>query len=139
MSELILLFIEFFKTGLFTFGGGYASLPFLYSISINYSWFSIHELTQMIAISGLTPGPVGLNVATFAGFKSFGVIGAIISSFALCLPMFVVCSFVFKLYKKFSENSLVKSIIYFLGGAFDQSSNACYASSGCPHKSRTHW
>ena len=109
-----LLFFEFFKVGLFTFGGGYAALPFLYSMIDNYSWFTSEQLTQMIAISGITPGPIGLNMATFAGFQTIGIKGAIISSFALVVPMFIVTSFVFRLYKKFSESKCVKNVLYFL-------------------------
>lgn len=111
---MLSLFLEFLKVGLFTFGGGYASLPFLHQMANNYDWFSQEQLTQMIAISGITPGPIGLNMATFAGFKTLGLIGAIISSFALILPMLIITTRVFKVYLKFSENKLVKSILYFL-------------------------
>lgn len=111
---MLSLFLEFLKVGLFTFGGGYASLPFLHQMTNSYDWFSQEQLTQMIAISGITPGPIGLNMATFAGFKTSGLIGAIISSFALILPMLIITTRVFKVYLKFSENKLVKSILYFL-------------------------
>ncbi len=113
-NTYFLLFFEFFKTGLFTFGGGYASLPFLYAISDTYNWFSNSELTQLIAISGITPGPIGLNMATFAGFKTLNIQGSIIASVALVLPMLIITSRVFKLYDKFSENKYVKSILYVL-------------------------
>ena len=114
MNNLILLFFEFFKVGLFTFGGGYASLPFLHHIVGNYNWFSYNQLTQLIAISGLTPGPIGLNMATFAGYNTSGIIGSILSSTALILPMIIITSLVFKLYKKFSQNEYVKSLLYVL-------------------------
>lgn len=110
----LLLFFEFFKVGLFTFGGGYASLPFLYHISEQYGWFSTSQLTQLIAISGLTPGPIGLNMATFSGFITLGLKGALISSFGLILPMLLITSQVFRLYKKFSNSNFVKSILYVL-------------------------
>ena len=109
-----LLFFEFLKVGLFTFGGGYASLPFLYAIIDNYSWYSAKQLTQLIAISGITPGPIGLNMATFAGYETLGIKGAFISSIALVVPMLFITSFVFRLYKKFSENKYVESILYVL-------------------------
>ena len=112
-SIYFLLFFEFVKVGLFTFGGGYASLPFLYQM-LDYSWFSLEQLTQMIAIAGITPGPIGLNMATFAGFKTLGVFGALTSSFALILPMIIIATQVFRLYKKFSESKVVKSILYVL-------------------------
>lgn len=108
------LFIEFFKVGLFTFGGGYGSLPFLYVMADSYNWFSSEQLTQMIAISGITPGPIGLNMATFAGFQTLGIKGALISSFALVLPMIIITSQVFRLYRKFSSNRFVQSILYVL-------------------------
>lgn len=108
------LFLEFTKVGLFTFGGGYASLPFLYQMIEKYNWFNQEQLTQMIAISGITPGPIGLNMATFAGYKTLGIIGAFIASFALILPMIVVTSRVFKTYLKFSKHEIVKSILYVL-------------------------
>lgn len=113
-NTYILLFAEFVKVGLFTFGGGYASLPFLYEMINKYEWFSSAELTQMIAISGITPGPIGLNMATFAGFKTLGILGAIISSLALILPMVIITTQIFRVYLKFSENAIVKSILYVL-------------------------
>ena len=109
-----LLFFEFIKIGLFTFGGGYASLPFLYRISEIYNWYSYSELTQMIAISGLTPGPIGLNMSTFAGFKTLGITGAIVAGVGLILPMFIITTQVFRIYRKFSDNKYVNSILYFL-------------------------
>lgn len=113
-NTTLLLFFEFFKVGLFTFGGGYASLPFLYQICETHKWFSTDQLTQLIAISGLTPGPIGLNMATFSGFITLKLFGAIIASFALILPMIIITSQVFRLYRKFSENECVKSILYVL-------------------------
>ncbi len=113
-NTYFLLFFEFVKVGLFTFGGGYASLPFLYQMIENYNWFSSFELTKMIAIAGITPGPIGFNMATFAGFKTLGLFGAMISSFALVLPMIIITSLIFKIYLKFSESKLVKSILYVL-------------------------
>ena len=68
---LLLLAFEFFKIGLFSFGGGYATIPFLYHISTEYAWYSANELTRMIAVASITPGPVGINVATYAGLKTY--------------------------------------------------------------------
>lgn len=114
LSTYFLLCFEFLKIGLFTFGGGYASLPFLYHISEIYGWFSVEQLTQMIAISGITPGPIGLNMATFAGFKTLGFFGSLITSISLIIPMLIVTTSVFCLYKKISESKCVKSVLYFL-------------------------
>ncbi|MBQ4646655.1 MAG: chromate transporter [Candidatus Gastranaerophilales bacterium] len=114
MPNFVFLFLEFVKVGLFTFGGGYASLPFLYEMIDKYHWFTSNDLTQMIAISGITPGPIGLNMATFAGFKTMGFCGALIASFALILPMIILTTFVFRFYLKFCESKIIKSILYVL-------------------------
>lgn len=108
------LFYEYFKTGLFSFGGGYATIPFLYHISENYGWYTTKELSDMIAISSITPGPIGVNVATFSGFSSAGVLGALISTFAVVLPSFIIVVIVAKLLAKFRENKLVQAAIYAL-------------------------
>ena len=76
------LFLEFFKIGLFSFGGGYATIPFLYHISQVYSWYSLDELTQMVAVASITPGPVVINVATYDGLKSAGVLGSALATTA---------------------------------------------------------
>ena len=105
------LFLEFFKIGLLSFGGGYATLPFLYHISEVYNWYSLNELTQMVAVASITPGPVGINVATYAGLKSAGVLGSALATTAEMLPSLFLVIIVSKLLKKFSDNFYVKSII----------------------------
>ena len=105
------LFIEFFKIGIFSFGGGYATIPFLYHISQVYNWYSIDELTQMVAVASITPGPVGINVATYAGLKSAGVLGSVLATTAEMLPSFFLVIIVSKLLRKFSDNFYVKSAI----------------------------
>ena len=77
------LFIEFFKVGLFAVGGGLATIPFLMDIANRYPWLTRAELTDMIAISESTPGPVGINVATYVGFHVGGVFGAILTTFEI--------------------------------------------------------
>ena len=108
----LLLIYEFLKVGLFSVGGGYATLPFLYHISETYNWYSAKELVDMLAISSITPGPVGINVATFAGFKTAGLFGAILSTTSLILPSFLIVVFISKLLNKFKENFYVQSILY---------------------------
>lgn len=105
------LFLEFFKIGLFSFGGGYATIPFLYHIAVEYAWYSVEELTQMVAVASITPGPVGINVATYAGLKSAGVLGSILATTAEMLPSLILVIIVSKLLKKFSDNFYVKAII----------------------------
>lgn len=114
LNTPLMLFFEFFKVGLLTYGGGYGSLPFLYDIAEKYDWFTSTQLTQMIAISGITPGPIGLNMATFCGYNTFNMIGALIASFGVILPMIIITCQVFRLYRKFNENIFVKSVLYVL-------------------------
>lgn len=102
---------EFFKIGLFSFGGGYATIPFLYQISQDFNWYSIDELTQMTAVASITPGPVGINVATYAGLKSAGVLGSLTATIAEIIPSFFLVLIVAKLLKKFSDNFYVKTAI----------------------------
>ena len=105
------LILEFFKIGLFSFGGGYATIPFLYHISQEYHWYSLDELTQMIAVASITPGPVGINVATFAGLKTSGFLGSLAATISEMLPSLILVLIVAKLLKKFSENFYIKSAI----------------------------
>ena len=106
-----LLAVEFFKTGLFSFGGGYATIPFLYQISEIYHWYSPTELAQMTAIAGITPGPVGINTATYAGLKTAGILGSVVATVSEIIPSFIFVIIVSKLLKKYSDNFHVKSII----------------------------
>ena len=70
---------EFFKMGLFAIGGGMATLPFLMDLTTKYDWYTASELANMIAISESTPGPVGVNMATYAGYQAAGIPGALVS------------------------------------------------------------
>ncbi len=108
------LFKEFFHIGLFSYGGGYATLPFLYHIAENKGWYTVDQLTNMIAVSSVTPGPVGVNVATFAGFVTSGVLGSLIATTAVILPSFVLILIIYRLLDKFRTNKYVRSIIYML-------------------------
>ena len=103
-----LLFKEFFKIGVLSFGGGFATLPFLYHIAETYHWYSVNELTQMLAIASITPGPVGLNMATYAGFKTLGTFGGIVSTLGLVIPSIVVICLIAKFLDNFNENKFVQ-------------------------------
>ena len=83
----LLLFYEFFKVGLFAIGGGLVTVPFLFDLSAKYSWFTTKELADMIAISESTPGPLGVNMATFGGFHAAGIWGGIIATLGLRLRL----------------------------------------------------
>ena len=113
MLTLITLCWEFFKTGLFSIGGGLATLPFLFRISQNYpDWYTVSELTNMVAVSESTPGPIGVNMATYTGSLVIGPIGGIFSTLSLVFPSVVVIILVAKVLQKFNENKLVKDIFY---------------------------
>ncbi len=112
MMTYITLFLEFFKTGLFAIGGGLATLPFLYDMADKYPWFDRGSLADMIAISESTPGPIGINMATYAGFEAGGVLGGMLATIALVLPSLIVIIIVAKFLSKFNENKYVKSGFY---------------------------
>lgn len=105
------LFWQFFQIGVFSFGGGYATLPFLYEIADKFHWYSSADLTNMLAISSITPGPVGVNVATFAGFNSGGILGSLIATTSVVLPSFIIVTIVSKMLEKFRTNKYVKGAV----------------------------
>ena len=105
---------EFFITGLFAFGGGYSTVPFLAHISDVYHWYSQTELAHMLAIAAITPGPVGINVATYAGVKTAGLSGALCATFGEVLPAIIIINLMAGVCAKYKENVYFKSIIYVL-------------------------
>ena len=105
------LLSEFFKIGLFSFGGGYATIPFLFHISEVYGWYTLKELTQITALASITPGPVGINAATYAGLKTAGLAGSILATTAEIIPSLILVLITAKLLKNFSGNFYVKSLI----------------------------
>lgn len=111
MNLFIQLFLQFFHVGVFSFGGGYATLPFLYDIAEKYHWYSAKQLTDMLAISSITPGPIGVNVATFAGFATSGILGSLIATMAIILPSYIIVTIVYKVLDKFRTNRNVKGAI----------------------------
>ncbi len=105
------LFLEFFHIGLFSFGGGYSTLPFLYHIAEVHNWYTTQQLTDMIALSSVTPGPVGINMATFAGYKTAGILGALTATTSVMLPSFIIVIIISGLLKQYRQNKYVKSVI----------------------------
>ena len=106
------LFWEFFQTGLFAVGGGMATLPFLYSISDRTGWFTHQQLADMIAVSESTPGPIGVNMATYSGYLTAGLPGAIISTLGLITPSIIVILLVAAFLSAFHENKYVNGAFY---------------------------
>ncbi len=108
----IRLFYEFFKAGLFAIGGGLATLPFLQEIGQKTGWFSAHDLTDLIAISESTPGAIGINAATYAGYHASGVFGGVVATLGLVAPSIIVIILVSKVLNKFKESRLVQDVFY---------------------------
>ena len=106
----LILFYEYCKIGTFALGGGYATLPFLYFLQTKYNWFTLDELTNMIAVSNITPGPIGINMATYTGYTTAGITGAIVSTSALVFIPFIMTIAITKLFTKFEENKYVNDI-----------------------------
>ena len=109
---LVQLFFEFFKTGLFAVGGGLATLPFLQEIGQRTGWFTSQNLMDLIAISESTPGPIGVNAATYAGYHAAGVIGGVVATIGLIAPSIIVIILVSKVLEKFKESKLVQNAFY---------------------------
>ena len=114
----LLLFWEFFKTGLFTIGGGMATVPFLYEMSDKYPmWFSHDDLANMIAVGESTPGPIGVNMATYVGFVTGdgvlgSVLGAVIATLGLITPSIIIILIIGLMLKSFKDNKLVNHAFY---------------------------
>ena len=106
------LFYEFFITGLFIFGGGLAAIPFLQQMGESTGWFTTTQLMDMIAVSEATPGPVGVNMATYVGYIVAGVPGGIIATLALIMPSIIISLIVARLLVRFRESTLAESALY---------------------------
>jgi chromate transporter len=106
------LFFEFFKTGLFAIGGGLATLPFLYDMSDKLAWFSHSDIANMVALSESTPGPIGVNMATFAGFQTAGVLGGIVATLGLMMPSVIIILSIAKFLKTYQRNRYMLGAFY---------------------------
>ena len=111
------LFWEFFRIGLFAVGGGMATLPFLEQLSVRTGWYGPALITDMIAISESTPGPMGVNMATYVGFTSGGVLGGIVSTLGLIFPSILIILIIAKFLQKFRQSKVVDGVFYGLRAA----------------------
>lgn len=107
----LLLTIEFIKISLFSFGGGYGTLPFIYFIANQYHWYEAKEIMHMVAISAITPGAFGVNMATYTGYKIAGVIGSLLATSALVIPSAILSILVYKILKKYKDSEFFQSIL----------------------------
>lgn len=114
MSLAFVIFVEFIKTGMFAIGGGLATLPFLYHIGHAHAWYSAKDLSQMLAVASIVPGPIGINLASYAGFTIKGFWGALIAVSGIMIPSLASVILLSKVLKHFRENQFVKSMLYVL-------------------------
>lgn len=106
------LFYEFFKTGLFAIGGGLATLPFLNDMADRTGWFTRAQLADMLAVSESTPGPIGVNMATYVGYTTGGIPGALIATLGLITPSIVIILIVAAVLSAFRDSKYVNAAFY---------------------------
>ncbi|MCX4370208.1 MAG: chromate transporter [Dysosmobacter sp.] len=106
------LYWEFFKTGLFAVGGGMATLPFLQAIGESTGWYTYTDLMNMLAVSESTPGPIGINMATYVGFTAAGIPGAVIATIGEVTPSIIVILIVAAVLHSFRNNKYVDQAFY---------------------------
>ncbi len=106
------LIYEFFIIGLFTFGGGLATIPYLKDLAERTGWFKVSFITDMIAISESTPGPIGINMATYVGNEIAGLFGGIIATVSEIVPSIIIVALVFKFMTSFKNNPNFKYVFY---------------------------
>ena len=112
MMLYLRLFYEFFKTGLFAVGGGLATLPFLGDMADRTGWFTRTQLADMLAVSESTPGPIGVNMATYVGFTTGGVLGSLIATLGLITPSIIIILIVAAVLNAFRDSRYVNAAFY---------------------------
>ena len=114
---LVQLFLEFCRVGLFSVGGGLATIPFLTDLGERTGWFGAGDLANMIAISESTPGPMGVNMATYVGFHTAGVVGGVVATVGLIFPSVVIILIIAGFLEKFRQSKAVDAVFYGLRAA----------------------
>ena len=109
--NLLNLLIGFLKVGMFAFGGGYAAVPLIRDVVLSYGWLDQDMLTNMIAVSESTPGPIMINLATYVGSTQVGIPGALIATLAVILPSFIIILIIVKLEKKLLKNRYIQAVL----------------------------
>ena len=105
------LFLNFLKIGAFTFGGGYAMISLIRETALANGWLNDFELTNLIAVSESTPGPIAINMATFVGSSQGGLLGAILSTLGVILPSFIIILLIATLAKNLLKRPIIKSAL----------------------------
>jgi chromate transporter len=106
----LLLFAEFFKIGLFSVGGGLATLPFLFHLADTYGWLTREKVGDILAVAQSSPGAIGINMGAQTGFQALGLAGSIIAALGMALPSVVIILAAAKFLKTFKENSIVAAV-----------------------------
>jgi chromate transporter len=106
----LILFAEFFKTGLFAIGGGLATLPFLYKMAAVYDWIDAAAIPDMLAVAQSSPGAIGVNLAVYAGFRAAGITGGVSAALGLVTPSVIIIILVARMLRAFKENTTVQAV-----------------------------
>ncbi|MCQ2215511.1 MAG: chromate transporter [Bacteroidales bacterium] len=109
---MLTLFFIFLKVGILGFGGGYAILPMIYQDVQAFGLMTADDFSNLVALSQVTPGPIAINAATYVGYKSYGLLGALVATFAVSLPSFVLIMIAMLFLEKFRTNKVVQAILY---------------------------
>ncbi len=109
---LLRLWWEFFKIGMFSVGGGMATLPFLYNISDRTGWFTYDQIADMLAVSESTPGPIGINMATYTGFTTAGFWGSLVATLGIITPGIIIVLLIVAVLDRFRKNKYVEAAFY---------------------------
>ena len=107
----LMLFLEFLKIGLFTFGGGYAMIPLIREVVLKHGWLDESQFLNMIGVAEVTPGPIAVNMATYVGSTQAGFLGALLCTLGVILPAFLIMLLISILLKKFMKNKYVQSAL----------------------------
>lgn len=107
----LILFLEFLKIGLFTFGGGYAMIPLVKEAVLKHGWMNVETFLNMIGVSEVTPGPIAINMATYVGSTQGGFLGALLCTLGVVLPSFIIMLLISILLKKYMKNKYVQSAL----------------------------
>lgn len=115
MGLYLQLYWSFFKIGLFSIGGGYASLPLIEREIVDYhKWIDLATFTDIITISQMTPGPIAINTSTFVGIQVAGILGAIVATLGCVTPSIIIVLILAKIYLKYKNVSVLSNVLYFL-------------------------
>ena len=109
---ILTLYLEFIKVGLFCVGGGYASMPLIQAVVVDgYGWMTLSEFVDIFTISQMTPGPIGINAATFCGMKVAGVPGSIAATMGFVTPSLILCIIVTRLFFKYGDIPAIRGVL----------------------------